>query len=76
MTANITTFDANSEVRRENGLSLIIIGFMLWFFDALIFFFMPAGVRLGYKASFVILTGSVLVAGAVLMAIGAYLRKE
>ena len=68
--------EVNSEERRENGLSLIMIGFMLWFFDALIFFFMPAGVRLGHQQPFLILTIAAFVSGIVLIAIGVYLRKE
>lgn len=68
--------ETSSEERRETGLSLIIIGFMLWFFDVLISFFLPAGVRLGHERAFVILIGSVFVGGLVLMGIGSYLRKE
>jgi uncharacterized membrane-anchored protein len=66
----------HSEERNEKGLSLIVIGFLLWFFDALVFFFMPAGVRLGQQRGFVILTLSAFVAGAAVMGIGVYLRKE
>ncbi len=66
---------ADPEERRENGLSLIMIGFMLWFFDTLVFFFMPAGIRLGHPRPFEILIGCALVAGAVLIAIGMRLRK-
>jgi len=66
---------ANPEQRRETGLSLIVIGFMLWFFDALVFFFMPAGARLGHARSFEILMGAVFIAGVILLAIGRRLRK-
>jgi hypothetical protein len=66
----------NSEQRQEKGLSLIVIGFLLWFFDALIFFFMPAGVRLGEQRPFAILIVSAFLAGAVVMGFGFYLRKE
>jgi len=65
-----------NEERRENGLSLIVIGFLLWFFDALVVFFMPAGVRLGERRGFAILTVSAFVAGAIMMACGWYLRRE
>jgi hypothetical protein len=71
---NVTTH--NVEERRENGLSLIVIGFLLWFFDALVFFFMPAGVRLGEKRGFAILIVCAFIAGALVMAFGAYLRRE
>ena len=67
---------ANSEERRENALSLMVIGFMLWCFDALVFFFMPAGVRLGDQRPFEITIGSVFVAGVILIAIGARMRKQ
>ena len=67
---------ASSEERRENGLGLIMIGSMLWFFDALVLFFMPAGVRLGHKLPFELLIGSALVAGAILIAIGMHLRRQ
>ena len=65
----------NSEERRENGLSLIMIGFMLWFFDALVFFFMPAAARLGHPRPFEALIGAAFVAGVVLVLIGMRLRK-
>lgn len=74
--ANPISQDTSSEERRENGLSLILVGFMLWFFDLLILFFMPAGVRLGHARPFEVLMVSVFVAGAVVMAIGRYWRKR
>jgi uncharacterized membrane-anchored protein len=67
---------ANTEERRENGLSLIVIGFLLWFFDALVFFFMPAGVRLGEQRPFALLVASAFIAGAIVMGIGFYVRRE
>jgi len=67
--------ETSSEERRENGLSLILIGFMLWFFDLLILFFMPAGVRLGHPRPFQILIAATFVGGAVAIAIGRHLRK-
>ena len=69
-------FTGNQEERRETGLSLVIIGFMLWCFDALVVFFLPAGLRLGQQRPFLLLVGLAFVLGAVLMAIGAYLRKK
>jgi hypothetical protein len=66
----------DTEQRRENGTSMIVIGFMMWCFAALIFFFMPAGVRLGQQRAFGILIGSVMVAGLVVAAIGLRLRKQ
>jgi uncharacterized membrane-anchored protein len=66
----------HSEERIEKGRSLIVIGFLLWFFDALIVSFMPAGVRLGEQRPFALLTIAAFLAGAAVMAIGFYLRKE
>ena len=67
---------SNAEERRENGLSLIVIGFMLWFFDALVFFFMPAALRLGHPRPFVTLIGAAFLSGVVLIGIGMRLRKQ
>lgn len=67
---------SNTEERRENGRSLIVIGFLLWFFDALIFFYMPAGMRLGEQRGFALLTISAFLAGAIVMGFGFYLRRE
>jgi hypothetical protein len=75
-TANQLSRTANPEQRRENGLAVMTIGFMLWFFDALVFFFMPAGVRLGHSRPFEILIASAFIAGALVIAVGARLRKQ
>jgi hypothetical protein len=78
MTDKIVPHTANNrmEERNEKGLSLIVIGFVLWFFDALVFFFMPAGVRLGEQRPFALLIISAFLAGAIVMGFGLYLRKE
>jgi len=68
--------DNNYEERSEKGRSLIVIGALLWIFDAFIFFFMPAGVRLGEQKGFAILIISAFLAGALAMGCGFYLRKE
>ena len=67
---------ANAEERRENGLGLIAIGVMLWFFDAMVFFFMPAASRLGQARPFALLIGSAFLAGAVLILVGMRLRRS
>lgn len=67
---------ANSEQRRETGLSLIVIGFMLWCFDALVFFFLPAGLKLGYQKQFAVIAISLFMAGIALIGTGMWLRKE
>ncbi|HLH05857.1 MAG TPA: hypothetical protein VKW78_01325 [Terriglobales bacterium] len=59
-----------NEDRREIGLSLITIAFMLWFFDLLVAFFLPAGYRTGHQRAFLLLIGSAAIAGAILAVIG------
>ena len=78
MTDKIVPNDANDkyEERSEKCRSLIVIGALLWIFDAFIFFFMPAGVRLGEQKPFALILISAFVAGAVVMGCGFYLRKE
>ncbi len=78
MTEKIVPHNANEnfEERPEKGRSLIVIGALLWVFDAFIFFFMPAGVRLGEQKPFALILLSAFVAGAVVMSCGFYLRKE
>ncbi len=66
----------SAEDRRETGLSLIIVGVMVWCFDALVFFFMPAGTKIGYQRPFAIITLSMLVVGLVLIGFGAHMRRE
>jgi hypothetical protein len=73
--ASHSATNSTSEERRENGLGLIMIGFMLWFFDAMVFFFVPAAMRLGHPRPFEVLIGSAFVAGAALIAIGNRLRR-
>jgi lipopolysaccharide export LptBFGC system permease protein LptF len=76
MNQTLATNAASSlEERRENGLGLIMIGFLLWFFDALMFFFMPQAARMGHPRPFLALIGAAFVAGAALIAIGTRLRK-
>ncbi len=66
----------NSEDRRELGLSLLTIGFMLWVFDLLVVFFLPAAYRTGHHRPFLILIGSAAIAGLVLLAIGFRMRVQ
>jgi hypothetical protein len=66
----------SNEERRETGLSLMVIGAMLWCFDALVFFFLPAGMKLGQQKGFFLLTGSALLLGAAIVGVGMYLRKS
>jgi hypothetical protein len=72
----VSQFLRTTDQRRETGLSLMVIGSMLWFFDLLVFFFVPAAIRLERERPFVMLIAAAFLAGAVLMASGAYLRRE
>jgi len=67
---------AEGEDRHEIGLSLITIGFMLWFFDLLVAFFLPAAYRTGHERPFLLLIGSAAVAGIILTAIGWKMKAE
>jgi uncharacterized membrane protein len=67
---------ARAEDRHEVGLSLITIGFMLWFFDLLVAFFLPAGYRTGHQRAFLLLIGSAAVAGVILTVIGWKMKTE
>jgi uncharacterized membrane protein len=67
---------AQAEDRREVGLSLITIGFMLWFFDLLVTFFLPASYRTGHQRAFLLLIGSAAIAGIILTAIGWKMKAE
>ena len=46
------TVHASVEERRETGLSLELIGGMVLFFDFLVLFFLPAGLKLGQRVGF------------------------
>ncbi len=46
------TVHASAEERRETGLSLELIGGMVLFFDFLVLFFLPAGLRWGQATGF------------------------
>jgi DMSO reductase anchor subunit len=64
----------STEEVREKGLSLEIIGGMVLFFDVLILFFLPAGLKLGHKTVFLAVMAAVAVIGAVLIAYGLLVR--
>ncbi len=61
---------------REKGLSLEVIGGMVWFFDFLILFFLPAGLKLGHKTAFAALMGGLFVLGLALIAGGLLIRAK
>jgi hypothetical protein len=59
---------------KEKGLSLEIIGGMVLFFDVLILFFLPAGLKLGQKTVFLAVMAAIAVVGAALIAYGLLVR--
>jgi hypothetical protein len=67
---------ADVEEVREKGLSLEVIGGMLWFFDFLILFFLPAGLKLGHKTAFLTLMIALGVLGLVLFVSGLVIRAR
>ena len=67
---------ADAEEVREKGLSLEVIGGMLWFFDFLILFFLPAGLKLGHKAAFLTLMIALGLLGLVLFVSGVVIRAR
>ena len=67
---------ADAEEVREKGLSLEVIGGMLWFFDFLILFFLPAGLKLGHKAAVLTLMIALGLLGLVLFVSGVVIRAR
>jgi len=61
---------------REKGLSLVVIGGMICFFDFLILFFLPAGLKLGHKSTFVALMAALAVVGLALIVSGCVIRAR
>lgn len=61
---------------REKGLSLEVIGGMIWFFDFLILFFLPAGLKLGHKSAFAVLMTVLAATGLVLIVSGYVIRAK
>ena len=59
---------ASAEERKETGLSLELIGGMVLFFDFMVLFFLPAGLKVGQKLGFSsVLVAVALAAGAVVV---------
>ena len=46
------TVHASAEEKKETGLSLELIGGMVLFFDFLVLFFLPAGLKIGQRVGF------------------------
>lgn len=55
-----------NESKRETGASLMFIGLAVWVADLLVIFFLPAGVKIGHRATFVSIILILAVAGLIL----------
>ncbi len=67
---------ADVEEVREKGLGLEVIGGMVWFFDFLILFFLPAGLKLGHQTAFAVLMVGLFVLGLALIVSGLVIRAQ
>ena len=70
--AHVTT----AEEKNETGLSLEVIGGIIWFFDFLVLFFLPAGLKLGHQTGFAAVMGVLALAGLVLVVAGIWVRMK
>jgi hypothetical protein len=61
---------------REKGISLEVIGGMIWFFDFLILFFLPAGLKLGHKTGFAVVMIALAALGLALVVSGIVIRAR
>lgn len=64
-----------SEQKRETATSLIIIGWICWFFGLLVMFFHPAAARIG-RSDTTLVAAILAVAGTVLNVVGHRLRSR
>ena len=68
------TIHASVEEKKETGLSLELIGGMVLFFDFLVLFFLPAGMKLGQRSGFGAVLGAVALAAFALVVWGHVIR--
>jgi hypothetical protein len=67
---------ADNEEAREKSSSLVVVGWMLVLFDALVIFFLPAAIRRGHPAGFETVAVLLAVAGLVLIITGYRGRRK
>lgn len=67
---------ASFEEKRETGLSLEVIGGVFLFFDFLLLFFLPAGMKLGNQLGFGAAMGALGGVGIGLIAAGVLMRRR
>jgi hypothetical protein len=66
--------ETSLEEKQETGLSLELIGGIVLFFDFLVLFFLPAGLKLGQQSGFASVLGLVALAAFALVVWGHVLR--
>jgi hypothetical protein len=64
----------SAEERNETGLSLELIGGIILFFDFLVLFFLPAGLKLGQQSGFAAILGLVAVVAMAIVIWGHIVR--
>ncbi|HEU5450420.1 MAG TPA: hypothetical protein VFU76_00460 [Terriglobales bacterium] len=67
---------ASYEEKRETGLSLEVIGSLFLFFDFLVLFFLPAGMKLGHQLGFGLAMGGLAGVGIGFIAAGVVMRAR
>jgi len=66
---------SSSEEKRENGSAMLAIGWVLVLFASLVFFFHPAGLKLG-QTRFAVIAACLAVAGLSLAIAGTWVRRR
>ena len=64
------------EEKRETGLSLEVIGALFLFFDFLVLFFLPAGMKLGHQLGFGLAMGGLAGVAVGFIAAGVMMRAQ
>jgi hypothetical protein len=67
---------AGNEEAREKSSSLVVVGWMVVLFDALVVFFLPAAIRRGHPAGFEGIAVALAVVGLLLIIAGYRGRRQ
>lgn len=71
----MSSSEDNREDKRENGSAMLAIGWVMILFASLVFFFHPAGLKLG-ETRFAVIAGCLFVGGVILAAAGTWIRRR
>jgi hypothetical protein len=66
---------SSTEEKRENGLVMTVIGWVMVLFGFMVFYFHPAAIKLG-EMRFAVIAGTLAGAGAVLVVLGRWIRRR